>query len=399
MPNPDHPFAGSRVRVRRRRARMLAPLAAPLAVLLLPGSGIGEERVVTSAGPAIVETVADGLVHPWAMAFLPDGSALVTERPGRLRHLSRDGTLSTPLGGVPPVDARGQGGLLDVVVDPDFAENRLVYMSYARPAGEGRNSTAVARARLDEDRDALADLEVIFVQEPRLRETRHYGSRLVFDGRGHLYVTLGERFTRRFREQAQALDSHLGKIVRIAHDGAVPADNPFVERPGALPEIWSYGHRNPQAAAMNPATGALVAIEHGPRGGDEINLIEPGVNYGWPVVSYGVNYDGTPVGSGEATLPGYHAPVFQWTPVIAPSGMVFYEGDLFPAWEGDILVGGLVARGVVRVALEGEAASEEERILTGLDRRIRDVAVGPDDAIWVLTDHRDGEILRVAPAE
>lgn len=379
--------------------RSAACAAALTAVVALPPAFAQDRTVPSSAGPIAVETVADGLVHPWAIAFLPDGSAVLTERPGRLRHMGPEGELSAPIAGVPEVDAREQGGLLDVAPDPDFSDNRLVYLSYARPAGEERNSTAVARGRLSEDLRRLVDVETIFVQEPRVPETRHYGSRLVFDGEGHLFVTLGERFTGRYRDLAQDPGTHFGKVVRIRHDGSVPDGNPFADRPAAAPEVWSYGHRNPQAAAIDPSTGDLVVIEHGPRGGDEVNLIVPGANYGWPVVSHGVNYDGTPVGTGEKHLPGYRDPVLTWTPVIAPSGMTFYDGDLFPQWRGDILVGGLVARAIVRVSLGDVEAVEEERILGALDRRIRDVATGPEGAVWVVTDHGNGEVLRLSPAE
>ncbi len=377
---------------------LAAVLAAPAAAAD-PAAFAPFATVDTSAGPVDVATFADGLVHPWGLAFLPDeGGALVTERPGRLRHVSPDGALSDPLGGVPAVDARDQGGLLDVALDPDFRRNRLVYLSYARPAEDGRTSTAVARGVLSEDRTRLADVETIFVQRPALPETRHYGSRLVFDGEGHLYVTTGERFTREYRDDAQELDNHLGKIIRINHDGSVPDDNPFVGREGAEPEIYAYGVRNVQAAAMHPETGALWEIEHGPKGGDEINVIEPGANYGWPLVSHGINYDGTPVGTGRERLAGTRQPIFQWTPVIAPSGMTFYDGDLFPGWRGDILVGGLVARGIVRVEAGEEDAREVERIATELNRRIRDVVTGPDGAIYALTDHADGAVIRLAPA-
>lgn len=346
-----------------------------------------------------VETVVSGLDHPWGIAFLPDGSALVTERAGQLRHLSPAGELSLPIAGVPPVDARGQGGLLDVALDPDFAENRLVYLTYAEPGPNRTNSTAAARGRLSADAAALEDVTIIFSQQPKLAGTKHYGSRLVFDGNGHLFITLGERSEARFRGQAQDLDSHLGKIVRVFPDGGVPADNPFIATDGALPEIWSYGHRNIQAAAMNPESSALWAIEHGPRGGDELNIPAPGANYGWPEVSFGVNYSGTPVGTGLTDAPGYDDPIYQWTPVIAPSGMAFYTGDAFPAWRGDLFVGGLRSRALVRLALDGNEVVHEERILDDAGRRIRDVVEGPGGALYLLTDARNGEVLRITPAE
>jgi glucose/arabinose dehydrogenase len=356
-----------------------------------------EERFETE-GPAIhVETVADGLSHPWALAFLPDGGMLVTERPGNLRHVTADGELSQPIGGVPEVDAGGQGGLLDVAIDPDFAENRLIYLSFAE-AGEGGNGTAVARGRLSEDLASLAGVEVIFRQQPKVRSRAHFGSRLVFDGEGHLFVTLGERSAARFRGQAQDLGSHLGKIVRINPDGSVPEDNPFVGRDGALPEIWSYGHRNVQAAATAPHSGVLWEIEHGPRGGDELNIVEPGANYGWPVVTLGINYDGSPVGEGRQQEEGMVDAIYGWTPVIAPSGMIFYQGDAFPDWQGDLFVGGLASTALVRLELDGNEVVGEERLLESLGLRIRDVAEAADGAIHVVTDEGNGEILRIEPA-
>lgn len=358
------------------------------------------DEVVDSQQAAFhVQTVARGLAHPWGLAFLPDGRMLVTERPGRLRLVAADGTLSEPLAGVPEVDARGQGGLLDVAVDPDFAANRLVYLSYAEPGPNGTNSTAVYRGVLAADGSGLESGAVIFSQQPKLPSTAHYGSRLVFDGRGHLYVTLGERSDSDFRGQAQDLDSHLGKVVRIFPDGGVPDDNPFVGQAGALPEIWSYGHRNIQAATLHPETGVLWEIEHGPRGGDELNIVQPGANYGWPLVSYGINYSGTPVGTGEATMEGMVDPVYQWTPVIAPSGMTIYTGSAFPDWQGDLFVGGLRSTALVRLELDGDSVAAEERLLEDLGARIRDVVQGPDGALYLLTDQSDGVILRVGPAE
>lgn len=346
-----------------------------------------------------VKTVAEGLDHPWGIAFLPDGQALVTERPGRLRLVSADGELSEPLQGVPEVDARGQGGLLDVALDPDFSDNRRVYLSFSEAGEQGANSTAVVRGVLNADASALENVELVFSQRPKLPSTKHFGSRLVFDGEGHLFVTLGERSEERFRDQAQALDSHLGKIVRIHSDGSVPNDNPFAAQDGALPEIWSYGHRNIQAAAINPASGALWEIEHGPRGGDELNIPEAGKNYGWPVVSFGVNYSGTPVGSGESNAPGFEDPVYQWTPVIAPSGMTFYGGEGFPEWQGDLFVGGLASTALVRLELDGNRVLHEERILDDADLRIRDVAEGPEGALYLLTDEDNGKVLRLSPIE
>lgn len=345
-----------------------------------------------------ITTVADRLANPWALAFLPDGSILVTEKPGTLRRIGTDGAKSEPIAGVPAVDARRQGGLLDVTLHPDFATNRFVYLSYSEP-GEGGNSTAVARGRLSDDARRLENVTVVFSQKPKVQSTMHFGSRIVFDGKGHMFVGLGERSDEKFRGQAQDLASHLGKVVRLRDDGSVPNDNPFVGRPDALPEIWSYGHRNIQAAAINPTSGDLWVIEHGPRGGDEINVAEATKNYGWPVVSYGVNYSGTPIGTGKAQQEGMVDPVHQWTPVIAPSGMIFYTGDAFPAWKNNLFVGGLATRVLVRLELDGRKVVREERLLRDeVGQRIRDVAQGPDGAIWVVTDESNGRLIRIAPA-
>jgi glucose/arabinose dehydrogenase len=361
-------------------------------------AGAVDESFQTEKANIRVQTFTEGLSHPWGLAFLPDGRLLVTEREGNLYVVSKDGALSQPLGGVPEVDARGQGGLLDVAIDPDFASNRLVYLSYAEP-GDGGNSTAVARGVLNEDATALSDVQVIFSQKPKLPSTKHFGSRLVFDNAGHLFITLGERSDEEFRVQAQDLGSHLGKVIRIRPDGSVPEDNPFVGQAGALPEIWSYGHRNSQGATLHPETGVLWMSEHGPKGGDEINVPEAGKNYGWPIVSHGVNYDGTPVGSGEKSGPGFEDPLYQWTPVIAASGMMFYTGEAFPEWRGSLFNGGLVAQALVRLELDGARVTHEERILGDLGQRIRAVKQGPDGALYVITDEDDGQILRVSPAE
>lgn len=362
-----------------------------VAVWLFSLSACAEPRIIDSDnGPIRVEPVAGGLVHPWGLAFLPDGRMLVTERPGRLRIVTPDGQVSAPLAGLPEVHPHGQGGLLDVALDPAFAENSRVYFSFAEP-GEGGASTAVGRGRLEGE--ALLDVEVIFVQQPKVSGDAHFGSRLAFAPDGSLFVTLGERF--KF-EPAQDLANHLGTIVRIHPDGTVPDDNPFVGQANALPEIWSYGHRNVQAGTIHPETGALWAIEHGPRGGDEINVPEAGRNYGWPLVSWGMHYDGRPIPD-PPTRPDLAQSIYQWTPVIAPSGMTFYTGNRFPAWQGNLLVGGLVARAIVRLEADGQAVTEVERI--GLGARIRDVVQGPDGAVYALTDQASGEILRLTPAD
>ena len=344
-------------------------------------------------GAVRVQTLAQGLEHPWALAFLPDGRLLVTERPGRLRSVDLDGRVSEPLAGVPPVLARGQGGLLDIVLDPAFADNRLVYLAYAEP-GEGNTAgTAVARGRLGEGR--LEDVHVIYRQQPKVRGANHFGSRLVFTGDGSLFVTQGDRFD--YRDAAQDLTSGLGKIVRIMSDGSVPRDNPFVGRAGVRPEIWSYGHRNIQSAALRPQTGQLWTVEHGARGGDELNRPEAGKNYGWPVITYGIDYSGAQIGEGTVK-PGMEQPVYYWDPVIAPSGMTFYTGEAFPGWQGSLLIGSLRPGLLVRLILEDGRVAREERYLGELGERIRDVRQGPDGLLYLLTDSRQGRLLRVMPA-
>jgi len=351
----------------------------------VPKLGFADDRSIdTKAGRLKVETVADGLEHPWGMAFLPDGRVLVTERPGRLRILA-DGQLSEPLSGVPEVFAQGQGGLLDVAIDPDFESNRLVYLSYAEP-GKGGASTAVARGKLA-DR-GLEDVEVIFRQQPKVGGGNHFGSRLVFAPDGTLFVTLGERF--KF-DPAQDLDSDLGKIVRINPDGSVPKDNPFVGRDDARPEIWSYGHRNAQGGAINPETGKLWETEFGPYGGDELNIPEAGSNYGWPVVSWGDNYDRSKIPD-PPTHPEFTDAIYHWNPVISPSGIAFYTGDAIPGWKGNLLIAGLSSEAIVRLTLDGDKVVDEERIPMG--KRIRDVAMAPDGSVYAATDD-NGKILRL----
>jgi glucose/arabinose dehydrogenase len=343
-------------------------------------------------GAVRVETVAKGLEHPWGLEFLPDGRMVVTERPGRLRIVDRDGRLSEPLAGVPKVFARGQGGLLDVALSPNFAKDRLVYLSYAEP-GEGGAGTAVARGQLAER--GLDKTEVIWRQAPKVNSSNHFGSRIVFRPDGTLFVTTGDRFA--YREKAQDLSTTLGKIVRINPDGSAPRDNPFAGRSGARPEIWSYGHRNVQAAALHPQTAELWTGEHGARGGDELNRVEAGKNYGWPVITYGVDYSGAKIGEGTAK-PGMEQPVYYWDPVIAPSGMVVYTGDAFPDWKDNIFIGSLNPGGLVSLAMKNSKVAREERYLGDLRERIRDVRQATDGSLYLLTDRGNGRVLRITPA-
>ncbi len=346
-----------------------------------------------TTAPIRVETVARGLEHPWALAFLPDGRMLITERPGRLRIVDKSGKLSAPLVGVPDVRAEGQGGLLDVALDPNFAENRLVYLSFAEP-GEGGAGTAVARGRLGER--GLENTEVIYRQQPKTGGDNHFGSRLVFDREGKLFVTQGDRFDQ--RPKVQDLSTTIGKTVRINPDGSVPQDNPFVGKAGVRPEIWSYGHRSMQAGALHPETGQLWTVEHGARGGDELNHPEAGKNYGWPVITYGVDYSGARIGEGTAKA-GMEQPVYYWDPVIAPSGLLFYTGDAVPDWKGDLLIGSLQPGGLVRLEMQDGRVTKEERYRGELGARIRDVQQGADGFVYVVTDEGDGRVLRIRPAE
>ncbi len=375
--------------------RPLRQLALSLA-LLLPAA-VGAQTVVatanSAAGPLRVIEVAKGLEIPWSLAFLPEGRMLVSERAGRLRIVAPDGSVSAPLAGVPAVLARAQGGLLDVVLGPQFADDRRIYFSYAEPTARGAR-TAVARARLDTDGLRLEEVERIFAQREDPSGGHHWGSRLVFGRDGMLFVTLGDRFNH--RERAQALDSHLGKVVRIAPDGSVPPDNPFAGRSDVLPEIWSYGHRNVQGAALHPVSGALWTHEHGPQGGDEVNLTLAGRNYGWPVITYGREYvTGFRIGEGTERA-DVMPPLLQWTPSIAPSGMAFYTGDAFPQWRGSLFVGALRGSMLVRLSLDGDRVSGEERLLQELGSRIRDVRQGPDGLLYLL-DESAGRILRLEP--
>lgn len=351
---------------------------------------------VSSGIVIAVEEIATGLVHPWAIVHLPDGRLLVTERPGRLRIVTPSGEVSAPVGGLPRVDARGQGGLLDVVLSPHFSSDRLIYWSYAERRGLRTNGASVARGRLREDGARVENVQVVFRQTPAWRSTSHYGSRLVFDTEGRLYVTLGERQKAESRGLAQDLSGHLGKVVRINADGSIPSDNPFVGREHARGEIWSYGHRNPQGADLNPETGALWTIEHGPQGGDELNVPQAGRNYGWPVISYGEEYSGTPIGEGITAREGMEQPIYFWDPVIAPGDMDFYRGALFP-WQGDILIAGLRSEALVRLVLRGERVVGEERFALGVGR-VRDLAESEDGVLWIVTDEENGRLLRLTPA-
>lgn len=350
----------------------------------------------SSAGPLEIETVAGGLATPWALAFLPDGRMLVTERPGRLRVVARGGQLSPPASGVPEVWASGQGGLLDVSVDRRYAENSTIYLCYSERAGGG-GRTAVARGKFTNGtQPRLEDVKVIFRQEGPLSSGNHYGCRIAQAADGNLFVSLGDHYGP--RDEAQNLGNHLGKIVRITPDGAAPRDNPFIDRAGAKPEIWSYGHRNPQSLAIHPASGKLWEIEHGPRGGDEVNIAEKGKNYGWPVIGYGVDYSGAVIHQGTHK-DGMEQPIKYWVPSIAPCGMAFYTGELFPKWRGSLFTGSINrVKGLVRLTLDGEKVTGEERLLENLNEQIRDVRQGPDGALWILTDNVAGRILRITPA-
>lgn len=337
-----------------------------------------------------VRLVAEGLQFPWGMAFMPDGNVLVTEKVGRLRIITPDGKVSEPIKGVPAVFFQQQGGLLDVALDPEFAKNRLIYLSYAEPEGS-RAGTAVARAELKDD--SLENVQVIFRQIPKVLGSVHFGSRLAFAPDGNLFITLGDRGN--YMEEAQNLSNHIGKIIRIKPDGSVPSDNPFVNHPQAKPEIWSYGHRSMQGATIHPQTGALWIHEHGPKGGDEINIPQAGKNYGWPKANYGTHYDDTPI-KNEHAAQGFEEPIHYWVPSIAPSGMVFYTGKLFPAWRGNLFVGALAGRQLVRLTTGENKILSEERLLTDT-LRFRDVEQGPDGALYLLTDEDNGKLLKLSP--
>lgn len=353
-----------------------------------------QKRFSSEAGTVTVTPVVQGLDHPWAVAFLPNNKGmLITERPGKLRVVSPEGKLSAPLSGVPQVWAKGQGGLLDVVLSPTFAKDRLVYLSYAEGGDEGKAGTAVGRARLSDDLTELDNFEVIFRQTPKLSTGNHFGSRLVFDGDGYLFIALGENNQ---RPTSQDLDKLQGKIVRIFPDGKIPTDNPFVKESGVRPEIWSYGHRNQQGAALNPWSGALWTHEHGPKGGDEINVIEPGKNYGWPLATHGIDYSSQPIPEAKGkTLDGTVVPHHVWEKSPGISGMAFYDADRFKPWQHSLFIGALADKGLIRLQLDGDKVVHEERLLGDLNARIRDVRQGPDGYVYVLTDDENGALYRV----
>jgi glucose/arabinose dehydrogenase len=357
----------------------------------------GQTRACVSPSNVALEVVvlATGLEHPWAVEPLPGGELLVTEKPGRLRIVTAAGEKRPPIAGVPAVDDDGQGGLLDVALSPSFESDRTIYWSYAEPR-EGGNATSVARGVLSADRQHVEQVRVIFRALPVYDGDKHFGSRLVFAPDGKLFVTLGERSDAPMRPQAQQLDSHMGKILRIEPDGSIPSDNPFVGRPDARPEIWTLGHRNVQAAALD-SRGRLWEVEHGTQGGDEVNLVEKGRNYGWPLVAYGEEYSGAPIPDAVTARAGFEQPIYYWDPVIAPSGAQFYTGDVFPAWRGSLFVGGLVTKDLVRLALENDRVTGEEHLLAERGQRVRDVRQGPDGALYVVTDEKDGELWKLTP--
>ena len=377
------------------------PPNAPTQKPAVPGQTRAPERKTDVVFDVV--TVAEGLNKPWGFAFLPGGKFLVTEKgteatPAALRIVDAKGTLSPPVAGLPKVDARGQGGLLDVALGPRFAQDGLVYWCFSDPAENGMNHTAVARGKLvDGAEPRLDDVQTIYRQSPSLNSRMHYGCRLVWSRDGTLFVTQGDRSVTPGRMQAQQMDSGIGKIVRINADGTIPKDNPFVGKEGVRPEIWSVGHRNVQAATLHPTTGELWEVEHGTRGGDELNIARKGKDYGWPTIAYGIEYQGAAITGGIQQQQGMEQPVYYWDPVIAPSGMFFYTGNLFPQWRNSLFVGGLVTTNIVRLDVKGEKVTGEERLLKENKERIRDVDQGPDGAIYAITDHQPGRLLKLVP--
>lgn len=375
--------------------------SAPLETRPANGAGqvpafAGQTRApgVTTSVAMTHTIVASGLDHPWGLALLPDGRWLVTERSGRMSIIAADGTKGPAIAGLPAIDARGQGGLLDVVVSPDFSSDRLIYWSYSEPR-EGGNGTAVARGVLSADGARVDQVQVIFHALPTYDGDKHFGSSLAFAPDGKLFITLGERSDKPMRPQAQDLGSHMGKVIRINADGSVPQDNPFVGREGAKPEIWSLGHRNAQGIAIAP-DGKVWTVEHGTRGGDEVNLDRRGVNYGWPDAAYGIEYAGGAINAGATQKDGTEQPVYFWDPVIAPGGAALYSGAMFPGWQGNLLVAGLKEKQIARLVIQNDRVVGEERLLTDLGERIRDVAVGSDGAVWAITDEANGKLVRLA---
>ncbi|MCE5979655.1 PQQ-dependent sugar dehydrogenase [Pseudomonas sp. JR33AA] len=378
------------------RAPWLVTLTAA-ALLPLWAYAAAEQRSPSEEGTLIVDTLADGLRNPWALVFLPGGKdMLVTERAGNLRLVNAEGKVGPPISGVPKVWAEGQGGLLDVALSPEFGKDRTVYLSYAEQGSDGKAGTAVGRGQLSEDRARLEDFTVIFRQQPKLSVGNHFGSRLVFDRDGYLFIALGENNQ---RPTAQDLDKLQGKVVRILPDGEVPKDNPFVGKDNVRPEIWSYGHRNQQGAALNPWTGQLWTHEHGPRGGDEINIPKPGKNYGWPIATHGINYSLLPIPEAKGKhVDGMVDPHHVWEKSPGISGMAFYDSPTFKAWDHNLFIGALATQELIRLQLEGDKVVHEERLLGDLKARIRDVRVGPDGYLYVLTDDKDGALLKVGLA-
>nr|WP_295377197.1 PQQ-dependent sugar dehydrogenase [Pseudoxanthomonas sp.] len=368
---------------------------APAAAKPAPAQAPAARALSSALGSIQVTELARGLDHPWGLALLPEGGFLVTERSGQLRRIGADGAISAPLTGVPKVFAEGQGGLLDVVLAPDFASSRRIYLSFAEPGDNGTAGTAVASATLRAD--ALTGVKVIYRQEPKLDGPNHFGSRLAFDAQGHVFISQGER---NHRPTSQELGKLQGKLVRLNLDGSVPQDNPFVGKTGARPEIWSFGHRNMQGLAIDPRTGKLWESEHGPRGGDEINLPRPGLNYGWPIITHGINYSGLPIPEAQGReKTGLEAPYHVWEKSPGLSGMAFYTGHAGSSWNDSLFLGSLAERNLIRLGLEGDRIVSEERLLNEIGERVRDVRVGADGKVYVLTDENDGKLLRIAPPE